>query len=349
MSNSRSPFTVIGENVHTSRVVLKKGKRFVIEDGREGVPFTSVTGEQCFLPVSETIRASQDYAEGRIKHVKLAVQTAMGGGASAGDGVRYVHRMVANQEEAGAHFVDINVDEISTKLDEQRAAMVWLVDLAQSMTHLPISVDSSDLTIIEAGLQAVDGRRGRPLLNSASLERPDALDLAVERGARVIVTAAGDSGMPNGSDERVQNASKMIDLALAKGIPADDIYVDPLVFPIAVDSTFGHHSLDAIRAIRKRYGPEIHITGGMSNVSFGIPARNVMNAVFINLAVEAGADSGIIDPVMNRLDTVFAADRRSSSYRLAEDALLGRDENCLTYIKAWRAGDLPPFKPPDGS
>lgn len=197
--------------------------------------------------------------------------------------------------------------------------------------------------------QAVDGRRGRPLLNSASLERLDALDLAVERGARVIVTAAGDSGMPNGSDERVQNASKMIDLALAKGIPADDVYVDPLVFPIAVDSTFGHHSLDAIRAIRKRYGSEIHITGGMSNVSFGIPARSVMNAVFINLAVEAGADSGIIDPVMNRLDTVFAADRRSSSYRLAEDALLGRDENCLTFIKAWRAGDLPPFKPPDGS
>lgn len=155
--------------------------------------------------------------------------------------------------------------------------------------------------------------------------------------------------MPNGSDERVHNASKMIDLALAKGIPADDIYVDPLVFPIAVDSTFGLHSLDAIRAIRKRYGSEIHITGVMSNVSFGIPARSVMNAVFINLAVEAGADSGIIDPVMNRLDTVFAADRRSSSYRLAEDALLGRDENCLTFIKAWRAGDLPPFKPPDGS
>ncbi len=160
---------------------------------------------------------------------------------------------------------------------------------------------------------------------------------------------AGDSGMPNGSDERVQNASKMIDLALAKGIPAGDIYLDLLVFPIAVDSTFGHHSLDAIRAIRKRYGPEIHITGGMSNVSFGIPARSVMNAVFINLAVEAGADSGIIDPVMNRLDTVFAADRRSFSSRLAEDALLGRDENCLTYIEAWRAGDLPPFKPPDGS
>ncbi len=345
MSNSRPPFTVIGENIHTSRVVLKKGKRFVVEDGREGVPFTSMTGEQRLLPVSESITASQDYAEGRVKHIKLAVQTAMGGGEGAEDGVRYLHRMVAYQQEAGAHFIDVNVDEISLKLDEQRAAMVWLVDRVQSMTHLPISVDSSDLTIIEAGLQAVDSRRGRPLLNSASLERLDALDIAGEHDARVIVTAAGDSGMPNGSDERVHNASQMIDLALATGIAADDIYVDPLVFPIAVDSAFGHHSLDAIRDIREQYGPGIYITGGMSNVSFGIPARSVMNAVFINLAVEAGADSGIVDPVMNRLDTVFAADRQSPSYRLAEDALLGRDEHCLTYIKAWRAGEVQPFAP----
>lgn len=138
----------------------------------------------------------------------------------------------------------------------------------------------------------------------------------------------------------MENASKMVDTALAKGIAAEDIFVDPLVFPIAVDSTFGMHTLDAIRIIRKKYGPDIHITGGMSNVSFGIPARRSMNAVFINLAVESGADSGIIDPVMNRLDTVFAADPESRSYRLAENALLGHDEHCLEYIKAWRAGEL---------
>lgn len=340
---SRTRFTVIGENVHTSRVLLKKGKRFATRNGQEGVPFNSVNDGGKLLEVSDEMKASQDYTEGRIKHIKLAVQAAMSESASAETGLHYLQQVVANQEQTGAHFLDINVDEISLKLEEQRAAMAWLVEHVQGMTTLPISVDSSDLSVIETGLNTVSRTGDRPMLNSASLERIDALDLAVEHSARVIVTAAGAEGMPSGPDERVENASKMVDTALAKGIAAEDIFVDPLVFPIAVDSTFGMHTLDAIRIIRKKYGPDIHITGGMSNVSFGIPARSVMNAVFINLAVESGADSGIIDPVMNRPDTVFAADPESRSYRLAEHALLGHDEHCLEYIKAWRAGELRPF------
>ncbi len=337
------PFTIIGENVHTSRVVLKKGKRFSSEGGVEGLPFTSVDGEQRLLKVSDAMKASQDYAEGRIKHIRLAVQAAMSDERDAEDGRAYLHRVVANQEEAGAHFLDINVDEISLKLEEQREAMAWLVGYVQSLTTLPVSVDSSDISVIETGLEACDETGDRPLLNSASLERIDALDVAVAHGAGVIVTAAGDSGMPSDTGERVENASAMIETALAKGIAPSTVYVDPLVFPISVDSSFGIHSLDAISTIRERFGPEIHITGGMSNVSFGIPARSVMNAVFINLAVAAGADSGIIDPVMNRLDTVFSVDKELPSYRLAEDALLGRDEHCMNYIKAWRAGEVQPF------
>ena len=215
------------------------------------------------------------------------------------------------------------------------------------MTNLPISVDSSDITVIESGLRAWGGGNLRPMLNSASLERVEALDLAVEHGAKVIITASGSAGMPSDADERVENASHMVEAALAMGIASRDVFVDPLVFPISVDSAFGLHTLDAIREIRRRFGPEIRITGGMSNVSFGIPARSVMNTVFINLAVEAGADSGIIDPVMNPLDTVFSADRESASYRIAEDVLLGRDEHCVKYIKAWRAGRLHPFKHPN--
>ena len=118
------------------------------------------------------------------------------------------------------------------------------------------------------------------MLNSASLERVEALDLAIRYGAKVIVTAAGGAGMPSSAAERVDNVSRMVESALAKGIPITDLFVDPLVFPIAVDGNFGLHTLDAIRTIRSRYGPEIRITGGMSNVSFGIPARKLMNTVF---------------------------------------------------------------------
>lgn len=339
----QSGFTVIGENVHTSRIVLKKGKRFETRNGREGVPFTSVDGKDWLLEASDEMKASQDYAEGRIKHIKLAVQVAMAGSDDAEIGHKYLEQVVAKQEQAGAHFLDINVDEISLKLEEQKAAMAWLVEKVQNMSKLPISVDSSDLSVIATGLGAISRGGERPMLNSASLERIDALDLAAEHEARVIATAAGAEGMPTGADERVANASQMVDAALAKGIPAADIFVDPLVFPISVDSTFGNHALAAISTLRERYGPEIHITGGMSNVSFGIPVRSVMNAVFINLAVEAGADSGIIDPVMNRMDKVFSADRNSPSYKLAENALLGHDDLCLDYIKAWRAGELLPF------
>ena len=340
---TRPQFSVIGENVHTSRIVLRKGKRFAIENGVEGVTFKGLDGLPRLLPLSDPMKASRDFEEGRIKHIRLAIETAMDGGPHAELGLEYLQRAIVDQERAGADFLDLNVDEISLKLDQQRAAMSWLGEFVASVSALPISSDSSDLTVIEAGLDAAASQSARPMLNSASLERIDALDVALKHDARVIVTAAGDAGMPSGPDERVENAAKMVDSALAKGIAIEDIFVDPLVFPISVDSTFGVHTLDAIRMIRKRYGPDIHITGGMSNVSFGIPSRSIMNAVFINLAVDAGADSGIIDPVMNRLDVVSSADRDAPSYRLAENALLGHDENCLDYIRAWRSGDLQPL------
>ena len=138
------------------------------------------------------------------------------------------------------------------------------------------------------------------MLNSASLERAEALDLAAEIGGAVIVTAAGATGMPSDSEQRVANGSEMIERALARGIPMERIYVDPLVFPISVDGAFGEHCLAAIRELRGRFGPELHITGGMSNVSFGIPQRRLINDVFLVMAVEAGADSGIIDPDRER-------------------------------------------------
>lgn len=340
---NRPRFTVIGENIHTSRIVLRKGKRFATHGGVEGVEFVSVDGTQGLLAISETMRESQAYDEGRIKHIALAVETAMAGGDDAPTGYEYLRRVVVDQEQTGAHYLDVNVDEISLKPVEQRKAMAWLVGYVRSLTTLPISVDSSDSTVIETGLDVAAGNEdGRPMLNSASLERAEAVDLAVEYGARVIVTAAGADGMPSDAAERIDNASRMVEAALGAGIAMGDVFVDPLVFPISVDGAFGLHTLDAIREIRRRFGAEIHITGGMSNVSFGIPARKLMNAVFINLAVEAGADSGIIDPVMNPLSAVFSADRNSAPYRLAEDVLLGRDEHCMNYIRAWRKGALNP-------
>lgn len=340
---SANGFLAIGENIHTTRVVLRKGRRVAEADGVEVVLYASPEGERLGLPIPEAAKATQDYAEGRVKHVKIAVEAAMSDDAV---GMDYLRQLVRQQEQAGAAFLDLNVDEISVKLPEQKAAMAWLVEAVQAMTDLPVAVDSSNLEVIETGLEACDKGRARPLLNSASLERLEALDLALAHGAAVVVTAAGEKGMPEGTEARLANASRMVDAALAKGLALAHIYVDPLIFPISVDQAYGNHSLDAIRRIRAAYGPEIHITGGMSNVSFGIPGRKVINDVFLLLAIEAGADSGIIDPVMTPPAAVLAMDRTTETYRLAEDVLLGRDEFCANYIAAWRKGLLEGAPPP---
>ncbi len=342
----RTNFIIIGENIHTTRVVLRRSKRFVAEAGKEALRYVSVAGEPRQLAIPEAVKLTQDYDEGRIKHVRVAVLAAMSDDEAArAEGLAYIAKLVADQEQAGAAYLDLNVDEISVKPADQMAAMAWLVETVQGISALPIAVDSSSVEVIAAGLAAWDGKGGRPMLNSASLERAEALDLALAHEARVIVTAAGEKGMPEDDSARIANATRMIDRARAKGIALTDIFVDPLIFPVSVDPAFGRHSLDAIRRLRAAYGPEIHITGGMSNVSFGIPARRIVNDVFLNLAVEAGADSGIIDPVASRPAAVFEIDRESESYRLAEDVLLGRDPDCRNYIRAWRKKQLAPLQP----
>jgi 5-methyltetrahydrofolate--homocysteine methyltransferase len=338
-------FLIIGENVHTTRAITNKSPRLVENDGVQGLGFESVEGEKLFLPLSEEIKSSQEYRQKRIKHMKLAVQTGMSNSSDSHVAVQYVRKAVVDQENAGANFIDINIDEISVDPKDQAKAMDWLVGQVGEMTDLPLSIDSSLLELIRTGLEAASNNQksNRVMLNSASLERSEALDLAVEFNAKVIVTAAGESAMPSGVNERVENASKMINSALEMGIDMGDIFVDPLVFPISVDSSYGKDSLEAITEIRKKFGDEIHVTGGMSNVSFGIPMRSVINTVFLALVIEAGADSGIIDPIMNPIDQVINVDRSSESYVLAENTLLGKDEFCGEYISAWREGRVVAF------
>jgi cobalamin-dependent methionine synthase I len=309
--------------------------------GQECIRYSTAAGESRYLVVPEKMKHRQDYQEGRVKHVMMAIHAAMSEvEPGASEGMTYLHALIDKQIQGGADYLDLNVDEISLRLEEQKTAMRWLVRMVEGLSSVPLSIDSSNLEILIAGLEACEGKAGPPLLNSASLERIDALDTAAQRVSPVVVTAAGASGMPQNDDERVGNASRIIDAALAKGIPLARMHVDALVFPISVDSQFGNHCLNAIREIRHRFGPEIHITGGLSNVSFGLPCRKLINEVFLNLAVEAGADSGIVDPVANDLNQVFLADRSSRPYQLTQDMLLGVDRNCKKFLRAYRQGEL---------
>ncbi|MFH1043993.1 MAG: dihydropteroate synthase [Pseudomonadota bacterium] len=338
----RKNFIVVGENIHATRVLLRGGQSVTTtEGGQEAVRFQGVDGETRYLPIPEEYKNTQEYRDGRVKHIKIAIQAAMSGRESeAQPGLEYLQQKVRQQLDAGADFIDLNVDEVSLRPEDQKAAMSWLVQTVRPICSVPLSIDSSNTETIRAGLEAGKGHNGRPLLNSASLERKSALELVVEYRAQVVVTAAGESGMPEDDVERVANASRIVELALEKGIPLHDLYIDALVFPISVDSDYGNHYFEAVRKLREKFGPEIHITGGLSNVSFGLPMRRLVNNVFLILATEAGADSGIIDPAAGRVDQVLAMDRQSRSYQVAADLLLGRDIGCRDFLRAFRSKEL---------
>lgn len=332
------PFIVIGENVHTTRVLARKGKLIGTNaEGIEGIRFRDADNKRRFLPIPDDVKKSQDFEEGRVKHLKIAVREAMAGRADAHD---YIARQVERQVQAGTDFLDLNVDEISIRIEDQQQAMRWLVDAVHQMSPLPLSIDSSKSEILRAGLEACVDHAQRPLLNSASLERPDVLDLAREFNAQVVVSAAGESGMPDDVEERLVYATRMVEAAQERGLPLADLYIDPLIFPISVDGRFGEHAFEAIRQLRACFGDQVHITGGFSNVSFGLPCRHLINDVFLLLAAEAGADSAIMDPTTTALADVFTMDRSTRPYQLAEDMLLGKDEYCAQFIKAYRKGEL---------
>ncbi len=337
-----SKFIIIGENIHTSRIVRRKGK-LVNErpNGDEAVRYLDNNKKRRYLVIPEKIKQTQDYQEGRVKHITVAIQSAMSGQEPESDeGMKYLYSLAQRQINAGADFLDLNVDEISVKPEEQQIAMQWIVKTIQPISSVPLSIDSSSIDTLKIGLETSSNHQGRVLLNSASLERLDALDLVKQHDTQVIVTAAGEAGMPQNADERVANASRMVENTLSKGISIEDIFIDPLVFPISVDAEFGNHCLDAIRLLRQRYGNEIHITGGFSNVSFGLPSRRLINDVFINLAVDAGADGGIIDPVTSKIQDVLNIDRNSRPYQLAQEMLLGVDLYCKNFLRAYRKGEL---------
>ncbi len=340
--DSAQDFVIIGENIHATRVVLRKGIRVTkLEDGTEAVMFRGSSGEERFMPVPESTKKTQPYQQGHIKHYMIAVNKGLSDDPEQqAEGRAYVHHGVRRQVDAGAHFLDLNVDEVSYRVEVQKQSMEWLVSTVQEVSPIPPSVDSSNAEIIAAGLARYDGKAGRPMLNSLALERPETLDLVEQHNARVIVTAAGAEGMPADAAERIANVKQLMDLVEARGIDLGDVYIDGLVFPISVAADYGRHYLDAVTGLRELYGTEVHITGGLSNVSFGLPQRKLVNLAFIHLALEAGIDAGIVDPVQCDIQAILELDVESEPVRLARDVLLGEDEFCIKYLKAWRDGRL---------
>jgi 5-methyltetrahydrofolate--homocysteine methyltransferase len=336
-------FIIIGENIHCSRVVKREGVRGGVDpDGRPGLHFPDGDGGEAWLPLPDSIVESKEFTSSeRIKHVMAAVRQGLAGGAEADLATRYVAWMAERQIEGGADYLDLNVDEISPDVEGRLEAMKWLVAAVGPVSSVPLSIDSSDAAVLEAGLEALDpswAGGATPMVNSANVERPEVLDLARGRGTPLVLSCTGKS-MPSGTQDRIDRAEEIIGMAYDKGLPPEALHVDPLIIPIGVDPMAGGAYLDAVTTIRERFGDEIHITGGVSNISFGMPARRIISDVFLDLCVGAGQDSGIVDPVAD-IGAALNPDRESRAYALARAMLTGEDAFGMQFIEAFRAGEF---------
>ncbi len=333
------PFIVIGENIHCTRILKRGGPH--VDEAAAAIRYRDAAGRPQALPIPAPFLKAADWEQGKVKHCAAAVwQGLRGQGAAREAGGDYLRVLALKQREAGAAYLDVNVDEYGADAAERRAAMAWTVRLVQEAARLPVSLDSSNSELLRAGLTACDPALGRPLLNSISLERLGLLDVVAEHRPAVIASAAGERGLPATVAERLDNFRRLVPQLTGAALEAAWIHLDPLVYTISTDAANGRAFLDAVRAVRADFGPALHVVGGLSNVSFGMPARKLINQVFAWLAVEAGADGGIVDPLQINAGVLRGLDPASAPFRLARALLLGEDEFGAAFIAAHREGQL---------
>lgn len=336
-----SGFVVIGENIHCTRIVRLGGRHTVeLPGGGAGVAFRHDQAD-CVLAIPpDWGEISPAMAEGKVKHISLAVHQAMNAAGEAGQaGEAYLLNAARRQVDAGAGFLDVNVDEYSNDPGRRAEAMRWLAGLLSERFDVPLSIDSSSRDTLIAGLEACRERPGRAMVNSVSLERVEYVDVISRFGAEAVVSAAGREDLPTDVDGRMANLEKIIAILDEAGVGRDRMHLDPLVFPVSTEPTHGASFLAATAEAKKRF-EGVRLSGGLSNVSFGMPQRRLLNMVFVRLCVEAGTGSGIIDPVQTPPKEIGALDGACEPFRLARAFLTGEDMFGMEFIAAHRAGRL---------
>jgi 5-methyltetrahydrofolate--homocysteine methyltransferase len=336
-----SRFIVIGENIHCTRIV-KLGGRHTVElpAGGQGVVFRH-GGEDRALPIpADWSRRSPAIEKGNVKHIALAIHQALhGSGGDEQAGEAYLQWAARRQVEAGASFLDVNVDEYSNDPAERAETVRWLVGFLTERFDVPLSIDSSSAETMAAGLEACSKGAARNMVNSVSLERQEYVELIRQFGTEAIVSPAAPGDLPTEVQGKLANFEKIIARLDAAGLARGCMHLDPLVFPVSTDPSHGRNFLAATAEAKKRF-EGVKLSGGFSNVSFGMPQRKLLNMVFVRLCVEAGAQSGIIDPVQIPPAAVAEMDSDCEPFRLAKAALTGEDMYGMEFIAAHREGRL---------
>ncbi len=225
------------------------------------------------------------------------------------------------QVAAGAHMLDINA---GIPLADEPALLAQAIKLVQSVTDVPLSIDSSIIEALEAGISVYEGK---PLVNSVTGEEEvmeRVLPFVAKHGAAVVAVSNDDTGISEDPNVRFEVAKRIIQRANDHGIPTCDVVVDPLVMPIGAMATAGQQVFTLVARLRDELG--VNTTCGASNVSFGLPNRHNITGSFLSMAIGAGMTSAIMNPLHSEAKTAV----------MAADVLMGTDANCAAWISEYR-------------
>ena len=234
------------------------------------------------------------------------------------------------QTSSGADYIDVNAGSGHGSVQKAMADARWLLKVVGAATEKPLAIDSDSAEVIEAALEEYTG--DRLIINSITAE-PARLQsigpLVAERQALVIALAMGVDGIPDRVEKRLDACERIMTFMNGLGVGAEQLLFDPLVLPIAVDTRQGVVTLKTIEQIKARY-PDARTVMGLSNVSYGLPKRKLVNRAFLLMAAYAGLDAVIVDPL----------DPKAMSLIKVADVLTGRDPSCRSYLRAHRKGDI---------
>lgn len=243
------------------------------------------------------------------------------------------------QIQSGALMLDVNG---GTTPETETDNVTWLVDVVARHTSAPLCIDTASPEALEAGIEALLAARGAAppahwelapglpwlLINSISAETERyaaVLPLVKKYNCAVVGLCMGDGVMPDSARARVDLAGALIARLAADGVAAPRIYIDPLILPVGVDQANGPAALRAVAAIKQDH-PDVRTVCGLTNASFGLPARQLLNRTFLTLLIGAGLDAAIVDTTSAKMNSAM----------LAALALCGRDLYCAEFIGAFR-------------
>lgn len=237
----------------------------------------------------------------------------------------FIQKEARKQAECGAHYLDLNA---GLGKGTEKEDLAWLIETVQELKAFPLTLDSSDPAVLEACLPLVKNQDR--MINSINGEEKRIANLLPvirkHPDLKIIALTMDDNGIPDTAEKRVKIAKRLIELLTESGAKEENIFVDSLVQPISVDTRNAAVFLQAMKDLKKEF-PGVKTTCGLSNVSFGLPRRKKINQYFLILALYEGLDSAIIDPTDQEMQEAICV----------TEAVMGKDEFCLNYIKACRA------------